>query len=82
MKLSIIIPVYNEQGTLYDVVKNVRSVKFPVDYEIIVVDDGSSCGKREEDPLDRLRGDDGRIKIFKNIEVKTEHYSLNNNLVI
>jgi dolichol-phosphate mannosyltransferase len=43
MKLSIIIPVYNEEKTVADVLKKVTQVKFKdVVKEIIVIDDGSS----------------------------------------
>lgn len=40
MKLSIIIPVYNEENTLPEVLDRVRRVPYPK--EIIVVDDGST----------------------------------------
>lgn len=43
MKLSIIIPVYNEEKTIARVVRRVASVEIPrVSTEIIVVDDGST----------------------------------------
>ncbi|MGC9314989.1 MAG: glycosyltransferase family 2 protein [bacterium] len=42
MKLSVVIPVYNEQSTISEVIEKVRQV--PVDKEIIVVDDGSTDG--------------------------------------
>jgi glycosyltransferase involved in cell wall biosynthesis len=45
MKLSVIIPVYNERNTLRTVVDRVLSV--PLDMELICVDDGSSDGSRE-----------------------------------
>src|SRR4029077_15437302 len=46
MKLSVVIPCYNEQSTIEAVVEAVRSA--PVeDVEIIVVDDGSTDGTRE-----------------------------------
>ncbi|MDD3726441.1 MAG: glycosyltransferase family 2 protein [Candidatus Ratteibacteria bacterium] len=45
MKLSIIIPVYNEKDTILEVIRRVQNV--PVEKEIIVVDDGSSDGTRE-----------------------------------
>ena len=47
MKLSIIIPVFNEEATLREVIKKVRRAKLPVTKEIIVVDDAStdSSGK-------------------------------------
>jgi len=46
MKLSVVIPCYNERSTIEAVVKAVRSA--PVAHvEIIVVDDGSTDGTRE-----------------------------------
>ena len=42
MKLSVIIPVYNEESTISEVIDKVRAVELPVDKEIIVVDDGST----------------------------------------
>lgn len=43
MKLSIIIPVYNEEKTIAKVIDNVYSVDFNnITREIIIVDDGSS----------------------------------------
>ena len=46
MKLSVVIPCYNEQSTIETVVEAVRAA--PVEeIEIIVVDDGSTDGTRE-----------------------------------
>lgn len=42
MKLTIIIPSYNEAKTLPQVIKKVLAVKIPHQKEIIVVDDGST----------------------------------------
>ena len=48
MKLSIIMPVYNERETLHEILKQVRAVELPgVEKEILVVDDGSTDGSRE-----------------------------------
>jgi len=48
MKLSIIMPVYNEAATLSEILDQVRSVELPgVEKEILVVDDGSTDGSRE-----------------------------------
>jgi glycosyltransferase involved in cell wall biosynthesis len=48
MKLSIIMPVYNEAGTVMEILKRVRNVNLgAVDREIIVVDDFSGDGTRE-----------------------------------
>ena len=45
MKLSVIVPIYNERATLRDVVAKVLSV--PLEIELICVDDGSRDGSRE-----------------------------------
>ncbi len=45
MKLSVVIPVYNEAGTIKEILNRVEAV--PQDKEIIVVDDGSTDGTRE-----------------------------------
>jgi glycosyltransferase involved in cell wall biosynthesis len=45
MRLSVVIPVYNEQATIRQVVEAVEQVG--LDKEIIVVDDGSTDGTRE-----------------------------------
>src|SRR5450755_1477917 len=45
MKLSVIMPVYNERATLREVVLKVLAV--PLEIELICVDDGSRDGSRE-----------------------------------
>src|SRR5512144_3134357 len=45
MKLSIVIPVYNEKNTILEIVDRVRGVHLPK--EIIIVDDCSTDGTRE-----------------------------------
>jgi glycosyltransferase involved in cell wall biosynthesis len=45
MKLSVVIPVYNEKDTLLEILERVRRVDLPK--EIIVVDDFSTDGTRE-----------------------------------
>jgi glycosyltransferase involved in cell wall biosynthesis len=48
MKLSIIIPVYNERGTLAESVRRVLAVDLgAIDKEIMLVDDGSTDGSRQ-----------------------------------
>jgi glycosyltransferase involved in cell wall biosynthesis len=42
MKLSVIIPVFNEETTISEVIDKVRAVGLPLEKEIIVVDDGST----------------------------------------
>ena len=45
MRLSIIMPVYNERRTLEEIVARVLAI--PVEKELIIVDDGSTDGTRE-----------------------------------
>jgi dolichol-phosphate hexosyltransferase len=47
VKLSVLMPVYNEAATLAAAVKSVLDVKYPCDIELIVVDDGSTDGSEE-----------------------------------
>ena len=48
MKLSIVIPAYNEKKTVKKLLRRVMAVKIPqVNQEIIIVDDGSTDGTRE-----------------------------------
>jgi len=45
--LSIIVPVYNEVGTVLAVIDRLRAIDLPVPREILVVNDGSTDGTRE-----------------------------------
>ena len=45
MKLSVIIPVYNEKNTILKIIEKVQNV--PIEKEIIIVDDGSTDGTRD-----------------------------------
>ena len=46
VKLSILMPVYNEVATLQSAVKRVLDVDYPVEIELVIVDDGSTDGTR------------------------------------
>jgi dolichol-phosphate hexosyltransferase len=60
VKLSILMPVYNEYATLTSAVKEVLNVEFPCEIELVVVDDGSTDGTRDLYPA---LGDDPRVSI-------------------
>lgn len=60
MKLSVIVPVYNERGTIATILETLKKVS--VDKEIIVVDDGSTDGTRGI--LAGLDGRDGIRVVF------------------
>ena len=47
MKLSILMPVYNEIDTVEVVVKRVLDVPYPCEVELVIVDDGSADGTAE-----------------------------------
>jgi glycosyltransferase involved in cell wall biosynthesis len=47
VKLSILMPVYNEARTVQDVLKRVLDVDFPCPVEVVIVDDASTDGTAE-----------------------------------
>lgn len=62
MKLSVIIPCYNEINTIETIVQKVLNVDLPIEREIVIVDDGSVDGTR--DYLSTLREHDNIQIIF------------------
>lgn len=60
MKLSIIMPVYNERRTLQTVIERVLAV--PLETELICVDDGSHDGSREI--LTELQSRNSNLRVF------------------
>ena len=67
MKLSIVIPVYNEERHVHDVLRRVAAV--PVEKELVIVNDASRDGTRaildgvEKDPQSVLAGTPGKTEI-------------------
>jgi glycosyltransferase involved in cell wall biosynthesis len=59
MKLSVVMPVYNESRTIREIVQQVLAV--PVEKELLIVDDFSTDGTREV--LRELDGRDG-VRVF------------------
>ena len=60
MKLSVVMPVYNEQATLRTVIERVLSVGMEI--ELLCVDDGSSDGSRQI--LAGLEQQHSQIRVF------------------
>ncbi len=59
MKLSILMPVYNEEARLAEAIKQALDVGYPCEIELVVVDDGSQDGTREI----LQRTDDPRLQV-------------------
>ena len=62
MKLSIVIPVYNEAATISQIVDMVRSVDVGMDKEILLVDDCSRDGTREV--LEKMGKEQADLKVL------------------
>jgi glycosyltransferase involved in cell wall biosynthesis len=60
VKLSILMPVFNEAAVLETAVKRVLDVPYPIETELIIIDDGSTDGSRGL--YDRWI-DDARVRI-------------------
>jgi glycosyltransferase involved in cell wall biosynthesis len=60
MKLSVVMPVYNERATVQEVVARVLAV--PLEIELICVDDGSCDGSREI--LANLQAQNPKIRVL------------------
>ncbi|HEU4413342.1 MAG TPA: glycosyltransferase family 2 protein [Candidatus Angelobacter sp.] len=60
MKLSVVMPVYNERASLREVIGKVLSV--PLELELICVDDGSTDGSAAL--LTELQASDSRLRAF------------------
>jgi dolichol-phosphate hexosyltransferase len=63
--LSILMPVYNERERVERAIAEVLETELPADFELVVVDDGSTDGTREI-----LRGGswDGRMRLLEHPE--------------
>ncbi len=64
MRLSVVMPVYNERATIEEILKRVQQVEMAD--EIIVVDDGSTDGTRER--LQQLTDGTDSIKLYAHRE--------------
>ncbi|MEW2377332.1 glycosyltransferase family 2 protein [Micromonospora sp. DT178] len=60
MKLSILMPVYNEEERIADALKQALAVDYPCEIELVVVDDGSRDGTGEI----LGRADDARLRVI------------------
>jgi dolichol-phosphate hexosyltransferase len=60
--LSILMPVYNERERVERAIAEVLATELPDEFELIIVDDGSTDGTRE---ILRGRDTDSRVRLFE-----------------
>jgi glycosyltransferase involved in cell wall biosynthesis len=65
MLLSVIIPVYNERQTLFEIVRRVLQAPIELEREIVLVDDASTDGTQELYPLLDSQFPNARIRVLK-----------------
>ncbi len=65
MLLSIVMPVYNEQDTLFEIVQRVLDSPVPLEREIVMVDDCSKDGTHALYPKLPERFPGANIRVFK-----------------
>ncbi|MGB9706527.1 MAG: glycosyltransferase family 2 protein [Microgenomates group bacterium] len=69
MKISIIVPVYNEEKTIEEIICRLMKVKIPkIKKEIIIVDDGSE--DKTKKILKELKKENPQLKIFNHSQNK------------
>jgi glycosyltransferase involved in cell wall biosynthesis len=61
VRLSVVVPVYNERATILEIVRRVREA--PFEKEVLVVDDGSTDGTAEV--LREIAGGDGNVRVLR-----------------
>jgi glycosyltransferase involved in cell wall biosynthesis len=62
-KLAVLVPAYNEARTIGEVLRRIAAVPFPIDFEIVVVDDGSRDATFSEARAVAL--EEPRIRVFQ-----------------
>lgn len=73
-KLSIVVPVYNEEKTIKGVISRINNVKLPLDKEIILVNDGSEDNTEKE--IMRICKKNKNIKFISYKKNKGKGYAL------
>lgn len=76
-KLTIVIPIYNEEGTIGKLINAVIRVKFSIPYEIIAVNDGSTDNSYRE--LLKFKKNEN-LKIFNKEKNMGKGFSIRNGI--
>ncbi len=74
MKISIIIPVFNEKNSIEEIIKRVQDVDVGLEKEIIIVDDCSQDGTRQI--LEKLNYPNMKLFFTQKTRGKEPHYKL------
>ncbi|MFN8547388.1 MAG: glycosyltransferase [Candidatus Eisenbacteria bacterium] len=63
-ELSVVLPVYNERGSLEQLLAELRAVlpRFVGEWEVVLVNDGSTDGSAEF--LDQAKAEDPRLRVL------------------
>ncbi|MBS3088190.1 glycosyltransferase family 2 protein [Candidatus Pacearchaeota archaeon] len=66
MKLSVVMPVYNEEKTISQILDLVSKVKLTIDKEIIIIDDGSTDGtaKKVKEFIKNFKSKTTKLKLI------------------
>ena len=63
MKISIIIPCYNEEHTIQEVIRMVQNVLEKSEYEIILVDDAST--DNSEKIINKISQKEDKVRVIR-----------------
>ncbi len=86
-RLSVIIPVFNEESTLEEIVRRVQEASFPLEKEILIVDDASTDAtweiiSRLEAAADNIRTFRHSVNMGKGAGIRTAQPHVTGDLVI
>jgi glycosyltransferase involved in cell wall biosynthesis len=75
-KLSIIIPAYNEAKTIRKIVEKIFTVSFPIEFEVVIVDDHSQDRTFRIAGLLEEKRFSGKIRLYRNDINRGKGYSI------
>ncbi len=85
MKLSIIIPTYNEHTTIQQLVDYVQGVKYPIEHEVIIVDDASidrTYEKMTQIQAHHKKSGLDNVTLLKNLVNRGKGYSIRKGIAV
>lgn len=83
ISISVIIPVYNEEKTILAILKKLNQIKNSANFEIIVINDGSSDNTKSiiddysdlTDQVKHLKSNEGKGKaVIEGLKISTKEY--------